>query len=171
MEEKYKIVITGSGISIEREIDSQIITKIMHLVMSPNSNQSMEIQPQIEVQKRVGINDGIGAREFLAQKSPRSDTERTACLAYYLTKFRNTSQFKTIDITRLNTEAAQPKLANASYTARNAVDQQYLALAGAGKKQITIRGEALVEALPDRNVVRDALEKNPLRRKKKQTKK
>lgn len=48
--------------------------------------------------------------------------------------------------------------------ARNAVQQEYLSLAGGAKKQITARGDALVDALPDRNLVKDALGRMPARK-------
>jgi hypothetical protein len=72
------------------------------------------------------------------------------CLAYYLTHARSTQSFKTKELTALNTEAAGGKLSNISGTARNAVTKGFLSGAGAGNKQITARGEAIVEALPDR---------------------
>jgi hypothetical protein len=67
----------------------------------------------------------------------------------------------------LNTEAAQPKMSNASVAARNAVQNQYLSLAGGGRKQITARGEAVVKALPDRDKVKSALEGHRVRKRRK----
>ena len=55
------------------------------------------------------------------------------------------------------------KLSNASFAARNAVNNQYLAPAGGGKKQISPRGEAIVKALPDRIAVAAALKSYPVR--------
>jgi hypothetical protein len=51
----------------------------------------------------------ISPKEFIVQKDPRTDIERVACLAYYLTHYRDMPHFKTIDLSKLNTEAAQPK--------------------------------------------------------------
>ena len=65
-------------------------------------------------------------KEFLFEKQPRTDVERIACLAFYLTHYRSTPHFKTLDLSKLNTEAAQPKFANAAYTANNAVKMGYL---------------------------------------------
>ena len=45
-------------------------------------------------------------KDFLFRKEPNTDVERVACLAYYLTHRRGTNHFKTIDISKLNTEAA-----------------------------------------------------------------
>jgi hypothetical protein len=55
----------------------------------------------------------------------------------------------------------------------NATDTyHYLAKAGGGKKQITILGEEVVEALPDREKVKAAIaEHRPKRRKKRGSKK
>ncbi len=55
---------------------------------------------------------GASPKEFLRDKKPASDVERVACLAYYLTHHRDIPHFKTVDISALNTEAAQPKFSN-----------------------------------------------------------
>src|SRR4051812_39926413 len=71
-------------------------------------------------------NTQMSSKEFLLEKQPRTDVERIACLAYYLTHYRGTPHFKTIDLSLLNTEAAQPKFANAANSANNAVKMGYL---------------------------------------------
>lgn len=97
-----------------------------------------------------GDGDFGPAKQFLAQKAPRSDIERVTVLAYYLTHARGKAHFKTAELSTLNTEAAGPRLSNASYAASNAQKKKgYLAAAPGGAKQITARGEALVNALPD----------------------
>jgi len=93
-------------------------------------------------------------KEFLAQKQPRTDVERVACLAYYLTHFRETPFFKTLDLAKLNTEAANPKFSNASYAANNAANTGYLAPAANGQRQISAAGELFVQTLPDRDAAR-----------------
>jgi len=104
----------------------------------------------------------VTAKEFIKSKAPSTDLERFVCLAYYLTRSPETSSFSTRDIRRLNTEAACQDFANAAATATNAVKQsKFLSLAGGGKKRITTRGEALVEALPDREKVKEALAATP----------
>ncbi|MBX3386989.1 MAG: hypothetical protein KF768_10490 [Phycisphaeraceae bacterium] len=94
------------------------------------------------------------AKQFLAAKKPTTDAERFVCLAYYLTHARNSAQFKTKDITDLNGEAFGGRFSNPAMTANNAVNQsRLLAPAGSGKRRITLLGEQLVEALPDREAV------------------
>jgi len=113
-------------------------------------------------------------KQFMALKRPTTDVERIACLAYYLTHARETLHFKTADLTSLNTEAAGLRFGNASQAANNAMTQNgYIAQAGKGNRQIALRGEALVEALPDREAVAAALAEHPkrARRKKAATKK
>jgi hypothetical protein len=103
-------------------------------------------------------------KNFLLEKKPATDVERATCLAYYLAHYRDTSKFKTKQLTELNKEAAQPKFSNAAVAVQNAtVQNQFLSQAGAGDKQITARGEALVEALPDQEKVKAALQAIPLR--------
>ena len=52
----------------------------------------------------------MSPKEFILQKQPQTDVERVACLGYYLTHYRDVPQFKTLDISKVNTEAAQPKV-------------------------------------------------------------
>jgi hypothetical protein len=103
-------------------------------------------------------------KEFLHQKQPKTDVERIACLAYYLTHFRNTPHFKTLDLGKLNTEAAQIKFSNTHYATDNATKAGYLAAAARGSKQITSWGEQFVAALPDRDAAIKAISQARRRR-------
>ena len=98
----------------------------------------------------------LSPKEFLRDKHPAMDVERVACLAYYLTYYRDTPHFKTIDISALNTEAAQPKFSNTSVAVENARAQGYLVPATKGNKQISAPGEKFVELLPDKDAAREA---------------
>ena len=109
---------------------------------------------------------GLTAKQFMAQKKPKTDAERVTCLAYFLTRQRDTAQFKTKALTDLNKEAAGATFSNAAVAVSNATRDHYLAPAGGGMKQITVRGEAVVDALPDRERVKAALLENPMRRRK-----
>jgi hypothetical protein len=100
----------------------------------------------------------LSAKAFMVQKKPSSETERITCLAYYLYKHRGVNAFKTKDISKVNTGAAQSPFSNAAVFARNAAQAGYLAKAGGGAKQITALGEAVVEALPDREKVKAAID-------------
>ena len=107
-------------------------------------------------------------KEFMLQKRPSTNVERVACLAYYLTHFRGTSQFKNIDINKLNTEAAQTKLSNPSHAVRDAVRAGYLAAATKDMKQLSAQGEQYVDALPDREAAKQ-VKPRTLRRSRKKT--
>jgi hypothetical protein len=96
-------------------------------------------------------------KQFLFQKQPKTDIERVACLAYYLTHYRATTHFKTIDISQLNTEAAQVKFSNTAYAVVNAVNAGLLASAGKGFKQLSAMGERYVEALPDHDAAKEVI--------------
>jgi hypothetical protein len=98
----------------------------------------------------------LSPKEFVRDKNPKTDVERVACLAFYLTHFREKPHFKTIDISALNTEAAQPKFSNASVAVDNARASGYLVPATKGNKQISAIGEKFVELLPDREAAREA---------------
>ena len=104
------------------------------------------------------------AKEFLRDKKPVSDVERVACLAYYLTHYRDTPHFKTLEISTLNTEAAQPKFSNASMAVDNASKAGLLVQAVKGSKQLSSAGEHYVQTLPDREAARETLKSISLRR-------
>lgn len=99
----------------------------------------------------------LSAKEFIFQKQPKTDVERVACLAYYLTHYRNVPYFKTVDISNLNTEAAQIKFSNTAVAVNNASLADLLVPAGKGNKQISADGERFVEALPDRAAAKEIL--------------
>jgi hypothetical protein len=107
----------------------------------------------------------LSPKEFVMQKKPRTDVERVASLAFYLTHYRNAPHFKTIDISKLNTEAAQSKMSNVHMAVDNATKSGYLAPAGKGTKQISAAGELFVQALPDRESARAAMASLKPRRK------
>jgi hypothetical protein len=100
----------------------------------------------------------MSVKDFILEKQPRTDVERLACLAYYLTHYRGTPHFKTIDLSLLNTEAAQPKFANAANSANNAVKMGYLVPSVKGQRQLSAFGERFVRALPDRDAARASVE-------------
>jgi hypothetical protein len=100
----------------------------------------------------------LSPKEFLFQKKPQTDVERVAALAYYLTHYRDTPYFKTLDISKLNTEAAQSKFSNAAYAVDNAAKCGYLVPASKGNKQLGAVGEVFVQALPDREAAKDAMQ-------------
>jgi hypothetical protein len=109
----------------------------------------------------------MSPKVFLHEKQPRTDVERMTCLAYYLTHYRSTPYFKTLDLSQLNTEAAQVKFSNPAWTANDAVKKGFLVPASQGQRQISAIGEQFVLALPDRDAAKQALA-NIKRRKKSQ---
>ncbi len=112
-------------------------------------------------------NRNISPKEFLRDKAPQTDIERIACLAYYLTVYRDQPHFKTLDLSSLNTEAAQPKMSNPTVAVDNASKTGLLVQAGKGNKQISAVGELFVQALPDREVARSTIANNRTRKRSK----
>jgi hypothetical protein len=106
---------------------------------------------------RFSEDTSMSPKDFLLEKQPRTDVERIACLAYYLTHYRGTQHFKTLDLSLLNTEAAQPKFANTAYSSNNAVKLGYLVPSVKGQRQLSAIGERFVRALPDREAAKEAL--------------
>jgi hypothetical protein len=114
-------------------------------------------------------NRSMSPKDFLREKSPNTDIDRITCLAYYLTHYRDMPHFKTIDLSTLNTEAAQPKLSNATVAMNNASLAGLLVQAGKGNKQISAAGELYVQALPDRNSAKEVLGNIRLRKRNKKS--
>lgn len=128
------------------------------------NNSVANIDPRAPVFSQRGE---LPPKDFMHQKAPVTDIERVACLAYYLTHYRNAPHFKTVDISALNTEAAQLKFSNTAFAVTNASNAGLLVPAGKGQKQLSALGERYVEALPDRSLGRELLSKMKARRRKK----
>ena len=90
----------------------------------------------------------MSPKDFLLEKEPKTDVERIACLAYYMTHYRATPHFKTADLSQLNTEAAQPRFSNTTVSANNAVKMGYIVPTSRGQRQLSAVGERFVRALP-----------------------
>jgi hypothetical protein len=99
----------------------------------------------------------MSPKDFLRDKKPTSDVDRVACLAYYLTHYRDNPHFKTVDISALNVEAAQPKFTNASVSVDNARAKGLIVASIKGKKQLSAKGESYVDLLPDANAAKSSL--------------
>src|SRR5689334_7068472 len=100
----------------------------------------------------------VSPKQFMFEKQPKTDVEKVACLAFYLTHYRGIQHFKTLDISKLNTEAAQVKFANAAKAVDNATQRNYLAQATKGLKQLSALGEQYVLALPNRERARSIMD-------------
>ena len=107
-------------------------------------------------------------KAFMMDKRPTTDVDRVTCLAYYLTHYRDTAEFKTVDLSKLNTEAAQVKLSNPAMAVDNAVKARLLVQASKGNKMISANGELYVQALPDREAARAAISHARPRRRRRQ---
>ena len=97
----------------------------------------------------------LSPKAFMLQKAPRTDIERVACLAYYLSRYRDTPHLKTKDISALNTESAHRAFSNASMAVENSAKGGFLVPSIKGCKQLSAMGEQFVEALPDRDAANE----------------
>lgn len=113
---------------------------------------------------QFSVRTEMSPKQFLNEKQPGSDIERVACLAYYLTHFRDTPEFKNIDLSKLNTEAALPKFSNPAVPIDNAIRRGFLVPTSGGAKQLGAIGEQFVQALPDRDAAKAILSKVRIRK-------
>ena len=117
---------------------------------------------------QIAPREAPSPKDFLFQKQPNTDVEKVACLAFYLTHYRNTKHFKTLDISKLNTEAAQRKFANPASTVNNAMQKGFLAPVSGGMKQLAAEGERFVDELPDQAAAKAAFGNRKARRQRRQ---
>ncbi len=124
----------------------------------------LAMSPQKSMEPNSGEFGSI--KDFIAAKKTNGYYERIACLAYYLEKVGGmTEGCKTADITKANNDARMLKIPNPSQYVSDAVKSYgYLTSIGNGRKALTAKGEALVEALPDREKVKAALAEHPAKR-------
>lgn len=107
-------------------------------------------RPRGQVEFNFSDHPDMSPKQFLVEKDPQTDVERVTCLAYYLAHYRGQEHFQALDISKLNTEAAQPKFLETSNTLRHATASGYLVPAAKGSRQLSAAGEQFVLALPDR---------------------
>ena len=117
---------------------------------------------------RIAPREPPSPKDFLFQKQPNTELERVACLAYYLAHYRDTKHFKTLDISKLNTEAAQRKFANPASTVNNATQAGFLAPVSSDMKQLAAEGERFVDEVPDQAAARAAFVNRKARRQRRQ---
>ncbi len=114
-----------------------------------------------------GQKSDLTPKEFLMEKEPETNVERVVCLAYYLNHYRETPNFKTLDISKLNTEAAQPKFTNPTVAVNDAAISGFVVARTKGAKQISAMGEQFVLALPDRDAAKKIKQRMRPKKKKK----
>ena len=121
---------------------------------TPNGDEKFSDRPE------------LSAKDFIFEKDPRTESERLACLGYYLTHYQETPHFKTVDLSRLNTDAAQRKMSNPAVAANNAMrDGFFVHAPKAGFKQLSAMGERFVQALPERDAALQVKQRMGSRRK------
>ncbi len=120
-------------------------------IASQNKQIQQNFSEKNSLPQKVGFSENISMspKEFLLEKKPKTAVEKIACLAYYLTYYRDMPHFKTNHLSELNTEAAQPKFTNIVSSAKNALSLHYLAASSKGQRQLSAMGEQFVQILPD----------------------
>ncbi len=116
--------------------------------------------PQREQQQPKDI------KSFVTQKRPDGFYERIACLVYHLEKFQGKNEVGRQDIIQANSDARLSKMSNPTVFVQHATHTYgYLTSLGKRKLALSARGEAIVEALPDRAAVEQAMVDNPFGKK------
>lgn len=108
--------------------------------------------------------DSLSPKTFLMEKNPHTLVDRVVCLAYYLTVHRDQRYFKTFDISKLNSEAAQGKFSNSAQSVADSTKAGFLVVASHGNKQLSALGEQYAKALPDKEEARAVVKRMKPRR-------
>ena len=148
-------------VSILQELPSESRDRLLRTVMTFFGNSApgrSEQTPTDRVTAPSFSEDRTpSAKDFMFEKRPQTDVERIACLAYYVTHYRDQRFFKTLDLSKLNTEAAQLKFSNAAVAVDNAAKAGFLVQGTKGSKQLSALGELYVQSLPDREAAKSAI--------------
>lgn len=162
-----KIKLSGA-LAYEGEISLTTVHHILGIAIN-GINTPITVVQDNALSATLLVKPGATAKSFIATKRPKTDVEKIACVAFFLTHYASTAKFKTTDLERIATDAAID-ISNFPRAVDNATRQsKFLAKAGAGTKQISILGETVVEALPDRDAVAAALKEKPTRRRKRKS--
>lgn len=137
------------------------------------STYTQSIVPTNDVSREPSFSNrsDISPKQFLHEKEPKTDVEKVACLAYYLSHFLDQPHFNTIDISSLNTDAAQIKFSNPAQSVSNATRRGLITSGEKGTKQISAIGEKYVDALPDKVAANRVIKKKRKRGTKKSKRK
>jgi hypothetical protein len=107
-------------------------------------------------------------RTFLASKKPTNSYEQVACLAYWMERNDKKDELTIADFHQAKKDARVVGLSNVPRSVRHAKSTYgFLTSLGRGKYGISPRGEAVVEALPNREMVTAALAEHKVSRKSK----
>lgn len=154
----------------DREHVLRTVSTWLRVGISPvSSSQPSPIrQPNPPEDEKFANRAVLSVKDFIFEKDPATEPERLACLAYYLTHYMETPHFKTVDLTRLNTEAAQRTLSNPAVASSNAIrDGFFVSAPKAGYKQLSAMGERFVHALPNREAAQQIKQRTGSRRSRK----
>ncbi|WP_462252724.1 hypothetical protein [Ferruginibacter sp.] len=141
---------------------------------SPNLGSANPLGANITGSNTSGIPVTTSIKDFLVQKKPHDNAEKIACIVYFLEKVQGLDGVKNMDIIQGNKDGRQPSFSNASVFINHAISRQhFLTSIGGSKKALSAKGEAIVNALPEREAVSKALAEHASKKKtaKKSTKK
>jgi hypothetical protein len=147
----------------ERQRIFDYITSKYKLVINNQSSSgpgSQTSQNNIGSKSNTVVGD---IKSFIIAKKPDSTYERITCLVYYLEKVDKMDGVKNTDIVSAVKNARLSPLSNSTVFINHAVSRyKFLTPLGGGKKGLSARGEALVDALPSRENVAAALAEHPI---------
>lgn len=110
----------------------------------------------------TGIQPQMSINAFIASKRPGNVYQRLACLAYFLEHHDQTVDVNAKDLATANSNARQANIPGTTNALSDATSKyEFFAPVGRGRKHLTSRGVAVVEALPDQEAVKRALQQHP----------
>jgi hypothetical protein len=124
--------------------------------------------PQREISPRNSIGSqavDLSIKDFLKQKNTENKYQQVAVLAYFLKKNKGEDFVNKEIIEAANLEAGGKTIDDITGTLNDAKSKYgFFGLANGGKKTLLAYGEDVVEALPDREKVKELRKKNHSRK-------
>ena len=158
-------------VDLDPDTRTRVLRAVGALLQMPESTATTAgAAPQIAATGSSGHQPGdlqnIKIDAFVTSKRPLDTYQRLACLAYFLEHKEGKIDIFAKDLTKANTDARQVRISNITTFLDLAARRHGLfAAAGRGKKRLTARGSAMVEALPDQNAVKAALQQHGMPKK------
>ena len=118
---RYRIVLTGEGLTVDREVDQPTALAILNIVLrdgagalAPDLHPGPPVTPagaELRGESGVATGGGLSVGEFIAQSSAKRNPDKIVSIGEYLTR-QGRSEFTIADIRPMFQQAGEPMPGN-----------------------------------------------------------